>query len=493
MQSLKYLERLDQVKYLSEENYANYRAIVRLMFRESERLHFSLDKNQLLTMLRQEDGYEDYEEDQLGRDLMQLEKWHNVTAVQDPHDVYTIADFKAKRFQYILTPESLIIERMTMDLEALKTRTTSLSINAFRRILTALDTATKLDEMSLPEINEWWQDLEGDFKHLNENHQDYLRQFYDPESQRQMDTAEFVAHKQRLVRYLEDFIQNMQFSAEQIGDKLEGFTTEQVEHILELVHKSQLDAPQVTTEHEAGWEEGLRAQERSLWTALQEWFCGRDSNARQLMDVTNEIIRQVVQRAALLVQMYSMGVSNKAELRQLMGIFAGITDLDEAHRLSAMVFGAQTVRHFTVNADRNTDQTDSPTWEEPPMEYLLKPRSRVYRPRMDRSGFKDRTAEKAEQRKLILQKAKDQEELVKSFIRDGQLDFGNLEQLVPPEVRSVFLEWLALANLSADGSARTQYGQTFTIRYKSKGTCRMQCTDGVLTMPDCMLVFEGGV
>ena len=94
---------------------------------------------------------------------------------------------------------------------------------------------------------------------------------------------------------------------------------------------------------------------------------------------------------------------------------------------------------------------------------------------------------------MILQKAKDQEELVKSFIRDGTLDFGNLDKPVPPEVRSVFLEWLALANLSADGSARTQYGQTFTIRYKSKGTCKMQCTDGVLTMPDCMLVFEGGV
>ena len=71
------------------------------------------------------------------------------------------------------------------------------------------------------------------------------------------------------------------------------------------------------------------------------WFTGKDSTARQVMDVTNEVIRRVVQNAAILVQMQNMGVSNKAELRHLMTLFAGAASIEDAYRLSALVFGAQ--------------------------------------------------------------------------------------------------------------------------------------------------------
>ena len=71
------------------------------------------------------------------------------------------------------------------------------------------------------------------------------------------------------------------------------------------------------------------------------WFTGKDSTARQVMDVTNEVIRRVVQNAAILIQMQNMGVSNKAELRHLMTPFAGAASIADAYRLSALVFGAQ--------------------------------------------------------------------------------------------------------------------------------------------------------
>ena len=67
------------------------------------------------------------------------------------------------------------------------------------------------------------------------------------------------------------------------------------------------------------------------------------------MDVTNEVIRRVVQNAAMLVQMQDMGVSNKAELRHLMALFSAVPSIEDAHRLSALVFGAQQARHFSVN------------------------------------------------------------------------------------------------------------------------------------------------
>ena len=209
------------------------------------------------------------------------------------------------------------------------------------------------------------------------------------------------------------------------------------------------------------------------------------------MDVTNEVIRRVVQNAAILVQMQNMGVSNKAELRHLMTLFADVPSVENAHRLSALVFGAQQARHFTVNAERETDRIDLSTYEEQPMEYALQPRTRTYKPRMDRSGFADKSAEKAAQRKKILEEETKLRQKIMQYIQDGKLDFAAISDPVPPEVRTVLLSWVAMANLSPDGKSHTQYGQQFSLQRRGNGTCSLICTDGTLTMPDCVLVFEG--
>ena len=294
-----------------------------------------------------------------------------------------------------------------------------------------------------------------------------------------------------LIHYLEDFIQDLQSSAAQIGALLESFTGDQVNRILTLVHQSALEIPRPHSEQTPLWQEELWQKEQGVWQSLMGWFTGKDSTARQVMDVTNEVIRRVVQNAAILVQMQNMGVSNKAELRHLMTLFASAASIEDAHRLSALVFGAQQCRHFTVNAERETERIDLSTYEEPPMDYALQPRVRTYKPRMDRSGFADKSAEKAAQRQKILEEERRLQEKVMGYIRDGRLDFSALSDPVPPEVRTVFLSWVAMANLAPDGCGHTQYGQRFSLQKRRKDTCDLICTDGTLTMPDCTLVFEG--
>lgn len=124
------------------------------------------------------------------------------------------------------------------------------------------------------------------------------------------------------------------------------------------------------------------------------------------------------------------------------------------------------------------------------MAYTLQPRVRTYKPRMDRSGFADKSAEKAAQRRKILEDERRLQQQIMGYIQDGTLDFSALSEPVPPEVRMVFLSWIAMANLAPDGCGLTQYGQRFTLKKRGKAMCRLICTDGTLTMPDCTLVFE---
>ena len=485
------LESIPQTRYLSAENYISYRAIMRTFYLEYQKMHYQLDKDTILSLLHKDSLFVTYTVEQLVSDLDQLVKWKNLTPIQDPHKAYTIADFKNRQFQYMMTEAALEVERMTITLENLYTQTTGLSSSAFRRIQKALHAAEHLEEISLKDVGEWWQELQEDFRRLRQNHQDYLREFYGPNAEKQMKSAEFIAYKQHLIRYLEDFIQDLQSSATQIGAQLEAFTDDQIDRILTLVHQSALEIPRPHSEQTPLWQEELRQKEQGVWQSLMSWFTGKDSTAKQVMDVTNEVIRRVVQNAAILVQMQNMGVSNKAELRHLMTLFAGAASIEDAHKLSALVFGAQQCRHFTVNTERETERIDLSTYEEPPMEYSLQPRVRTYKPRMDRSGFADKSAEKTAQRQRILAEERQLREKIMRYIQDGKLDFSTLSEPVPPEVRTVFLSWVAMANLAPDGYGNTQYGQRFALQKRGNGTCNLICTDGTLTMPDCMLLFEG--
>ena len=77
-----------------------------------------------------------------------------------------------------------------------------------------------------------------------------------------------------------------------------------------------------------------------------------------------------------------------------------------------------------------------------------------------------------------------------SYIQNGVLDLAALERPVSPAVRTVFLSWVAAANLSPDGWGQTQYGQRYTLKKRTNQICTLACTDGALTMPSCALLFE---
>lgn len=226
------LESIPETRYLSADNYTVYRTIMRIFYLEHQKMHYQMDRDAVLALLQRQPLFAQYTPDQLSLDLQQLIKWKNLTPIQDPRKPRTIAEFKNRQFQYMMSQPAIEIERMTITLENLSAQTASLSTSPFRRIRKSLREAEGLDGLSLYEVHTWWQDLQEDFQRLSQNHQDYLRNFYGPGMEMQMKSVDFIAYKQNLVRYLENFIQDLQRSAAQIGAQLEKFSPEQVEHIL---------------------------------------------------------------------------------------------------------------------------------------------------------------------------------------------------------------------------------------------------------------------
>lgn len=173
-----YLEPINETSYLSVPNAPVYRQIMRCFYREYEKMNFQLYKEDVLELLKEEEQFSDYTMEQLVLDLEALVKWKNLTPIQDPGRVYTIADYKNKQYQYSMSEYAVEIERLTVRLENIFLESGSLSTNFFVRLEKSLEEAPEMEQASLKEVNEWWNLLQEDFKRLNQNYQDYLRDFY---------------------------------------------------------------------------------------------------------------------------------------------------------------------------------------------------------------------------------------------------------------------------------------------------------------------------
>ena len=162
-----------------------------------------------------------YSMEQLVLDLESLVKWKNLTPIQDPGKVYTIADYKNKQYRYTMSEYAVEIERLTVRLENLFLESGNLSTNFFVRLERSLNETEDMENAELRTVNEWWQTLQEDFKRLNQNYQDYLRDFYSGKTEKLMKSVEFMVHKDKFIKYLNEFVQELQRHSKRMEQLLE--------------------------------------------------------------------------------------------------------------------------------------------------------------------------------------------------------------------------------------------------------------------------------
>ena len=196
---MKNLGVIQETSYLTTGNTPQYRRIMRIFFQEHEKMRFQLYKEEILELLRQYQGFEDYSMEQLKADLAMLVEWKNLTPIQDPKRVYTIADYKNKQFRYSMSDYAVEIERLTVKLEHLFMERGNLSSSYFVRIEEALSSWKQIKDATIKEINEWWHNLQEDFRSLNQNYQDYLREFYSSKGEKILKSVEFMLHKDKFI------------------------------------------------------------------------------------------------------------------------------------------------------------------------------------------------------------------------------------------------------------------------------------------------------
>lgn len=486
------LSSIPEASYLTAENVWRYRAIMRVFYLESQKARIRLNKMQLLPLLRSDPRFSDYTADQLEQDLQALCLWRNLIPIQDPHRPSSIAEYKNKQFSYSMSQTATEIERMTLSLEGLNLRTAVLSSQLFERILDTVDRMSSATNRKSDQINQDWDLLQQDFRQLTNRYQDYLRDFYSAHAEHILQTSEFLPYKDKVVRYLQEFVLELQRHAEKIRRILISLPDQEIAAILEQVYQAQQkEGEGRLIQRDADYAQQLHDQVYGFWNSFYHWFVPTEdgqSDSQHVLDLANDIIQRILMNAELILQAHSGGANRKNEYKKFLELFAACPTLEDAHRLSGMVFGAQRAVHLTGINATEIYETDS-CYEGQPFLYLLHNRRRPGRPPREKSFFADKGLEKAAQQQAYLEKKEALHARLQSLIQKGRLDFATLEETVTPEVRQALLAWVVKANANVSKRAWTEYGQMYTLTCAAGQTCVLHCTDGDLTMPAYCLVF----
>lgn len=168
----KLLRSLTEVKYLNADNVDRYRCIMRIFFKNYEKLHYWMYQEEVYAQMKEDPCFAEYRPEQCLQDLTTLTEWKNLNTIQDTRKVTSIEEFKNRKYRYQMSEYSVEIERLVVRLENLFIEGASLEPTLLERIRLSIQRFPEMAEQDEINVYTWWNDLNNDFVRLNQNYQD---------------------------------------------------------------------------------------------------------------------------------------------------------------------------------------------------------------------------------------------------------------------------------------------------------------------------------
>jgi len=353
-----------EAKYLNVDNSDRYRPIIRLFYLNYEKLKYWLYQEEVFEELKEDAYFAEYNIEQCKQDLKTLTEWGNLLAMQDTRRAATLEEFANKKFRYQLSETAVEIERMIIRIENLFIESSSLEPSLLERIRMSLASLPSMLEENDEKLYSYWNDLNNDFKRLNQNYQDYMRELNSVKAENLMRTKEFLVFKDRLIEYLRSFVKGLQTNVGIIEAIIKGFEETMVESLINRIFQYELSIPRLETVVDV---EIILDNIKGRFNSIKDWFVSdgsKESEVVKVFDTTNEIIRKITGYAARISESGGSSANRREEYKKLAEIFYECEDINEAHCFAGLVFGTETVLHLKGIGERQTESINSGVYEE---------------------------------------------------------------------------------------------------------------------------------
>lgn len=455
--------KLPAFSYLTAENAALYRAIMRSFVEARERFVLHLRPADVLRAVR-ENGLDPAAVDAA---LQKLCEWGNLQSHLDTADVATVEEFYRPRFLYQLTPQGEAVERAVgAYFEALAQRG-ELQAAALDDIRTLLESVAQM--LSRPELDDSavhlaLSALRARFGELTTQAQAFMGSLQRSIDLHAAGVASFLAYKQRLIDYLERFVGQLVIATADIAELLGRVDGAAAQRLADSAGRREV----------ADALDGEEADQRAAaarWEARIEgvrgWFIGRPgspSQAEELRARARAAIPALLSAVASLHDRRFTRSDRAADLRTLARWFAEAPSDADAHRIWRAAFALASTRHLFVNEEAMAEREAAPvpasrSWlDAPPLRISPRLRATGRHARPGRpSDVIDRSREKA---LLLAHEDEDERAIADARARLATGRPTRLSELgrLDPLAFEMLLDWLGEALAAGGGEATSADG-----------------------------------
>ncbi|WP_289142208.1 TIGR02677 family protein [uncultured Brevibacillus sp.] len=505
-------KQLIEAKYLAVDNTYRYRAILRYFYEQQRRFRHWLRPEEILQAVKERLMPEEaasYTDELLQNDLQQLYEWQNLERKQSGK-VAKIEDFKKKRYRYQATPYTIRLERLVDELEALGTSYGgALEAAQFDKLVEVLEPLTRpiryvlpprqgeriryeIEEWQDEKVHQWWTDLYVQFQRVTNNARDYLASLDSVQVEDAMITEQFLVYKDQVTDYLRRFMLGLQRSSFQIEGILSSIDPVLLDSVFGRVADYERTIPRFDQPQQSQAE--LLRRYNDQWAGVHQWFLGDqagiNSDLEDLQRETNEAIRRITRYAQRMGERHTSMRSRRTDYLYVAKWFASLASKEEADCLSAAIFGLSHMRHLWTESEKNTEDIYAAIWDTKPGELIIKPRIREFRERTRASRIENKQEEKTAMLQKYLIQKQQQKEILDKIFASGRVCIAELP-VVEPFVRQTLLGWIGKSMASPTREGKTEDGRRFKVMdLGNNQRIQMQCTDGVLDMPDFVIYFD---
>lgn len=490
---MKYTEKLEkqitEAAYLTEENSFRYRPIMRFFYHKHEQAENWLFKEDVYNEMKEH--ISNYTMEECQRDLDYLVMKLSLTTVQDTENANTLEKFKYKNFRYMMTDYAVEIERMTIALEEMEVKVTSLETRLFERIKLLLQKLLNIKDLTEQDLYDLWSDLTTDFTNLNQSYQDFLKKFHEPKTEELLQSVLFIEHKRELVHYLENFIREYIKYSKEIQYVLLQIEEKDVNYFMDSLISYQKKAPKLRPDFDFDY---LREVNMGKWLSLKKWFYNEEgiSEGDRLLSATNNIIAKITKYASSLIELHGNMVHRKEEYKTLCKLFDQQEDILDSHKLSSVILGVNTVRHFKGIPNVLTDSI-IPSYDVPPIEILIEPMKRGKRVLKERMPIVNKSLEKEKILETYIKEEQEKQKLLQDFVNKRRHHLVGKVYLKPEERRYIFTLLEKIGTLKL-GEIQKGLDPIFGLSYEivlQDGKCEMESDDGIFLMDGIDIIFGG--
>ncbi|MBA4493431.1 TIGR02677 family protein [Paenactinomyces guangxiensis] len=487
-----------EFKYLTESKAHNYRSIITYFYQQHERLLPFIYPEEIYLFLKEIKDYSHYTEEELYRDLDQLVAWGNLERIQETGRFQSIEEFKKKKFIYQLKPKAVEIERMLRTvLQIDDGMSGSLDPTLFERLYKRIVELTnrvggvyEIRNRKAEEVRMLWNDIHGDFRKLRDDASDYFNRLKSQQIEEKMKVIDYLQFKEAVTEYLRNFMTRLQKTAMQLERVIEDVDLFFLDIVAEKLVEYEKYIPRF--DESPPTKEQFLTEITKQWDAFRGWFLGNEkgeSYIELLQKRTNETIGRMVRFVQRLGEIQHPHKSRRHDYLHLAKWFADVDTIEEAHRLSACVFGVPDVRHFSIQEPKETESIDREVWDLSPAFYEIKPITRDFRERVKTTAVVDQTEKKQRAIAEFIKKKEEEKRLLENLVSNREIRLRELSA-IQPVVRKKLLSWIGKAMAHPEKRAQTENGEKYQIVLASSERIQIKCTDGVLTLPDWIISFK---